>query len=569
MARILPGNWKTPNATPRAARVAETLTVLERNLPKHITVFHGVHWSRLDNGLAGIGDIDFIALSAQGSLLLVEQKSGWLSETEQGLAKRYRGKTVTIQVHLDQTIAALRHRLKPLNLQSDVAISYLLFCPDYTIKSAATAGLDELQIVDSQSRGELSSRIVSLLDSLDRQAQDSGSDAPRLHRFLANELELVPDASALVGRANELFTRMSDGLATWARRFDISPFRLRVTATAGSGKTQLALALIAQAHDEDRRVLYVCFNRPLADHIHAAVPDGALVYTYHQWCQHRIRAANEPIDFSQPAVFDWLAERSAQLELTDADATDCLIIDEGQDFSPQWRDDLFRCVSKPGGQIWWLEDPMQNLYDRPVAAPHDWPKLSAMVNYRSPHAIVDFLNRHLMIDHQIQGAGPMVGREIECLTYRDAEGLQTQTKQAISFALRAGFRREDIVVITMVGIARSTLLNRPALGPHRFKAFRGKYDLFGNPEYTDGDVLIDTVYRFKGQSAPCIILTELDFETLDDAARRKLFVGMTRASMHLLLVMTERAARGLGISPTRGAGDDSGADDSSQSVTSA
>jgi len=116
--------------------------------------------------------------------------------------------------------------------------------------------------------------------------------------------------------------------------------------------------------------------------------------------------------------------------------------------------------------------------------------------------------------------------------------------------LLAGFRREDLVVITMVGIARSSLLGRSARGPHRFKAFRGKYDLFGNPEYTDGDVLIDTVYRFKGQSAPCVILTELDFESLDDTTRRKLFVGMTRASMHLLLVMTDRAARGLGIAAT-------------------
>lgn len=548
MARILPGDWKTPNATPRAARAIETLTVLERSLPKHITVFHGVHWSRLENGLAGIGDIDFIALSARGSMLLVEQKSGWLSETDKGLAKRFRGKTVTIQVHLDQTIAALRQRLLPLHLQSDAAISYLLFCPDYSIKSAASAGLDQSQIVDSNARSQLGERIVALLDRLDQQSPESNADAPRLHRFLANELELVPDASALVGRANELFTRMSEGLATWARRFEISPFRLRVVATAGSGKTQLALGLIAQAREQGKRVLYVCFNRPLADHINAAVPEGAKVYTYHQWCQHRIRAAGEKIDFSQAAVFDWLAERSAQLPITGDDSTDCLIIDEGQDFSPQWRDDLFRLVDSAAGQIWWLEDPMQNLYDRPVAAPADWPKLSAMVNYRSPRTVVEFLNHHLMVDQQIQGAGPMAGREIECLTYRDDEGLQSQTKHAISLALRAGFRREDVVVITMVGIARSTLLNRTSLGPHRFKAFRGKYDLFGNPEYTDGDVLIDTVYRFKGQSAPCVILTELDFETIDDATRRKLFVGMTRASMHLLLVMTDRAAQGMGIS---------------------
>jgi len=54
--------------------------------------------------------------------------------------------------------------------------------------------------------------------------------------------------------------------------------------------------------------------------------------------------------------------------------------------------------------------------------------------------------------------------------------------------------------------------------------------------------LIETVYRFKGQAAPCVILTEVDFETLDDISRRKLFVGMTRASMKLIVVLSARAA---------------------------
>ena len=47
----------------------------------------------------------------------------------------------------------------------------------------------------------------------------------------------------------------------------------------------------------------------------------------------------------------------------------------------------------------------------------------------------------------------------------------------------------------------------------------------------------------KGQGAPAIIFAELDFETLDDKTPRKLFVGMTRARLKLILVVSERAAR--------------------------
>ncbi|MGH1359028.1 MAG: ATP-binding domain-containing protein [Burkholderiaceae bacterium] len=559
MAKILPGDWKTGENAHWASRVTETLTVLERGLPKEVVVFHGVHWSRTENGLAGIGEVDFVVLSPAGSLLLIEQKSGWLNETEQGLVKRVRGRSITVRVQVDQTIARLRRRLEPLRLEAEPRISYLLFCPDYAVKSAGSAGLDAEHIVDSKARPRLCQRITELLARLDAGATDQRSVAaitPRLHRFFANELELVPDASALVGRANALYTRMSEGLQTWARRFHVEPFRLRVSATAGSGKTQLALAVIEQAVQEGRRVLYVCFNRPLADHIQAAAPAGAQVYSYHQWCQHRIRAAGDKIDFSRDGVFDWLTERSIELPILQAEQTDCLIIDEGQDFSAAWRDDLLRLVApvQTAGpqteapvptQVWWLEDQMQNLYARQPAAPPDWPLLSAMVNYRSPRSVVQYLNDHLMHDKLIQGAGPIQGQEIQFLAWTDQSSLESQTKHAITLALRAGFRREDIALLTMVGMARSGLLRQRALGPHRFKAFRGKYDLFGNPEYTDGDILIDTVYRFKGQSAPCVILTECDFESLDDLARRKLFVGMTRASMHLLVVCSERALQAL------------------------
>jgi len=50
------------------------------------------------------------------------------------------------------------------------------------------------------------------------------------------------------------------------------------------------------------------------------------------------------------------------------------------------------------------------------------------------------------------------------------------------------------------------------------------------------------VYRFKGQAAPYIVFTEIDFAACDAAVMRKLFVGATRASMRLTLVISERAA---------------------------
>ncbi len=58
-------------------------------------------------------------------------------------------------------------------------------------------------------------------------------------------------------------------------------------------------------------------------------------------------------------------------------------------------------------------------------------------------------------------------------------------------------------------------------------------------------MLLESVYRFKGQAAPAIVFAEIDFEVLDERAVRKLFVGATRAMLKLVMVVSERAAEQL------------------------
>jgi hypothetical protein len=117
-----------------------------------------------------------------------------------------------------------------------------------------------------------------------------------------------------------------------------------------------------------------------------------------------------------------------------------------------------------------------------------------------------------------------------------------ETKGAIGKALAAGFKKSMVAVVSFRGRESSALSAFDQLGAYRPRHFTGRYDLLGSPIYTDGDLLVDSVYRFKGRSAPCVVLTEVDFETLGEIEMRKIFVGATRATMKLYVVMAERAA---------------------------
>jgi superfamily I DNA and RNA helicase len=89
---------------------------------------------------------------------------------------------------------------------------------------------------------------------------------------------------------------------------------------------------------------------------------------------------------------------------------------------------------------------------------------------------------------------------------------------------------------------RSSALNNDALCAIPVRRFTGKYDGAANPLWTSGDLVVETVYRFKGQSAPVIVLCEVDFENLTERELHKLFVGFTRAQFQLECVLSERAA---------------------------
>jgi superfamily I DNA and RNA helicase len=114
--------------------------------------------------------------------------------------------------------------------------------------------------------------------------------------------------------------------------------------------------------------------------------------------------------------------------------------------------------------------------------------------------------------------------------------------KAVERCLARGFALEDIAVVSLRGRERSVLQGLVRLGPWTLRHFTGRYDEGGAAIWTDGQLLIESVRRFKGQAAAAVVLTECDLPELDAMSRRLLFVGLTRARVHLEWVVSERTA---------------------------
>ena len=70
----------------------------------------------------------------------------------------------------------------------------------------------------------------------------------------------------------------------------------------------------------------------------------------------------------------------------------------------------------------------------------------------------------------------------------------------------------------------------------RFKRATGQFTKDGDALYSEGELLLETVHRFKGQAADAVVLVG-DIESLEtEDQRHRAFVGLTRARLAVSVV---------------------------------
>lgn len=535
MAAIHPPIDSLHLTNPGAYRERDVLEHLRDGLPDGFEIFHSVDWSAIYQDQQRFGEVDIVVMSPLGHLALLEVKAGELSFEDDHAYKQYGQLKKNISRQIQSQIGNWIGRINQEGFLG-VRVNHFLVLPDQKI-DGSTAQHPRERIIDSSDLPEMCSRLKSSF-SVDPMSEELRQ---RLRLFVENKFQLAPDTSTRIDQVSRMSTRLADGLATWVPRITHTGGVFKIQATAGSGKTQLALNLLRDAASKKQTALYVCYNRPLADHISSLSPSSVNVSTFHELSVENYRLEVGEPNFAELGFFD----KAATLFIADSQkvqaSLDLLIIDEYQDFDAEWIEALLAKL-KENSKLYIMGDSEQDLYER---ADFDLPhavQITSNDNFRSPKRVVDVINQFQLTNEPIQSKSAYIGELPEFISYKDpsSSGLK-EIEKCIDSMTAAGYKKEEIAVLSFAGRNKSKLLQLDSLGKHSLKRFTGNYDSAGNPKWTNGEVLVETIYRFKGQSAPVVILCEIDFEEITNKELRKLFVGMTRAKVHLVCVMSERA----------------------------
>jgi len=537
VAQVFPSDIEAARIGGESPDELETLVALRDGLPNDYLVYHSVHWAASQQRRTRFGEIDFVIVNNEGHLLVIEQKNGPMIEGPRGLEKKYYGRQPKlVNTQIQRNLSNLRKKFsKSTKGDSSLIADYLIYCPDYRVKEMDAAGVDRQRTVDASTRDLLAKRVQKILG--EGKNQDKMLRR-RLHDFLMSGFYIAPDLNAFKTKQKAVYTQLLEGLSEVIESLEFEPFKLRIVGTAGSGKTQVTMRFCEQAVERGEKPLLLCFNRPLADKLVAQAPEGVTVDTYHGFCKTMAEKLGVEIDFSQadePGFWRGIQEQLLAATLSGLPRFDCLVVDEGQDFKTDWYDILQMFVKEDATQLW-LEDPLQNLRGtEPVELP-GFVTYRETANFRTPTQIAGFIKGTLESEFEQRNLLPGLG--VGVYDYDESSELPAKLEHRIQKLAEVGFGPEDIAIVSCRGVQSTALSDVTQIGKHKLRKFTGEYDSNNEQIYTDGPLTFETIFRFKGQQAPAVILVDLD-ETIkkDDWAAGILYCAMTRPTVRLELVV--------------------------------
>ena len=321
--------------------------------------------------------------------------------------------------------------------------------------------------------------------------------------------------------------------------------RAAIRGAAGTGKTVLAMEKARRMAGAGKRVLVLCFNTPLAAHLAREAGDFT-VETFHAFCRRMAKRAKLPFEPPKGGGRGgrfWAKDAAMRLlEALDRlpdERYDAIVVDEGQDFLPDWWPCLDEALrDERDGTLYAFYDPNQDIYEGGPPRALEILPYKLVHNCRNTTNIADYAAR-LVDDEAIVRPGAPRGKSVEEITCTTGTEVVRVVGELIDrLVVKEGIRPDRIAIV-----ATRTLKNSPFAGGHRAGRFRllnlddsrswkSRPSSLGG---STGHVVFDTLHRFKGLERDIVILLDLPSEGGSITSRHR-YAAASRAK-HLLIVV--------------------------------
>jgi len=387
MARMIPDYIHSDCKSNAERRLFEQF---KHEVPENYTVFHSLGLAKHACKLRA--EIDFVVANQRG-ILCIEVKGGRIKQ-ERGVwffINRYDEVNTKRESPFEQASSAMYALRRGINKkfgwsspQCNAILGYCVIFPDQPF-SMESPEWDLKRLIDENKAKQPLQTLIE--EQFDYSAQEikrvagkeCGEMAPAqfklLLKYLRPDFEVVPSLSSRISENHDNLLRLTE------EQFDVldqlgANDRIMISGGAGTGKTLLAVEKARREVQNDKRVIYICYNKLLAMHIRQVLKKNHLegrieVNTLHGYARKLISKA--ALDDALPAEGDKMlfTQRYPELfeqafvEVFDEPPFDVMIIDEGQDLKSVRYIGMLDWLVEGGmqdGRWIWFEDSQQNIF---------------------------------------------------------------------------------------------------------------------------------------------------------------------------------------------------------------
>lgn len=573
MARMIPP--RVDGTTPRSERrVFELLR--EDPATADWTVLHSLGLAR--RGVRQpYGEIDFVVLVPGKGIVCLEVKGGrvqcedgiWSTTSHHGQTNRLaRSPFQQAREGMFALRRSVLQRFDGAEAEAHVIFGAAVVFPDVEAPPL-TPEFERWELLDaSDLRRPIGASIVRVLaETASRLGGRRDTATPAVLKSIRNFLR--PDFDRVVGRATTIQRSEDRLLRLTNEQYDALDLlqaneRCIVEGPAGTGKTMLALEYARRASAEGQKVLLLCYNRLLGYWLARRADDHQCAFTagsLHQLVRTRILESALRDEFLAAEnrarnTEEWerfFSEEYAlfgQLALSEANERfDLIVVDEAQDILTTGTLavlDKWAAGGLAAGRWAFLGDfTRQAIYawhetrTEPAVLLAQYGAVAARLplrrNCRNTRAVGEetaLLSGFPALPYRLDGSDCL---PVDYRYWSTAADQGRKLRAALDQLIESGVAPNDIVLLSphqWEKSAASAIASGAPVPVRQLLAREGLPD-------AGGAVFFSTIHAFKGMESPVVILC--DFASIgSDVDRSLLYVGMSRARSHLVLLMQER-----------------------------
>ena len=521
-----------PREHTEASREGEIFDVLSR-LPDTYYVFHSVTVVNIDEYGLVQHEGDFVIFNREKGILCIEAKAGQM-RYENGFW--YRGQRPMDKSPFKQSDdfkRTLMDKLKSLgyvNILRKCKFLSAVFFPSIVKKRFEgvylPAEADKSLILYKDSEEDIEKAVSDIFDipSGNKRTLLSDNDVRIiLNNYLAPHFDLISISQIRHDNNIMMFERLlreQNALLNYLEEQD----RAVINGMAGTGKTLMAVEKAKRHAMNNERVLFLCYNRFLADHLKASYSDNNIDF-------YTIDALACKLCNTKTSDLNALNEYLEECYLKGEFPYKHIIIDEGQDFGQvkieenSIIDSLKMLVLDNdfnNGSFYIFYDKNQLVQGQKIPdyiSDSDC-KLTLYRNCRNTANIAKTSLRLLgndkppkLKENCIKGDSP------EMFIESDKEALLSALNHCIDKNKEEGM--ESIVILTCSTEEKSIFAESIKDGFYKYNGVRYRFT---------------TCRKFKGLEADAVIITDIDNDSFAEAGEKLTYVGSSRAKYLLSLI---------------------------------